>query len=176
MKHVTPWFVLLSLVAANGWASELDPVPADAPAGMIVRVSADGKREVFKANLKGVVESNQAAAEELKANIKSENKVESVAPAGELDNVSSTDSWHWSWNSYGNYGYSRGYYSYSYHCHNSYVSYYPSYNYYYGGYSYTYYYSPSYYGGYSGNGYYGYDNYGYHHSHSCGWYSTSYCR
>ena len=145
MKIMMTAMVLFSAVAVHASAGELDPVSAEIPQGLIVRFGADGKREVFKANLSnGIVTTDSAAVEAISENILPENKVESVTPGTELDNVTSNESWHWSWNS-GNYG-NYGHYNYGYHCGGQNYSYYPSHSYYSGGYQYNYYYTPVHYG------------------------------
>lgn len=166
------WAVLSILATAFGaqaLASELDPVIEQVPQGLVVKIAPDGKREVFKADLsKGVVDSSAEAADVLDQSVKPENQIQSVTPASELDQVSSDDSWHWSWNSCGN---SSGYYNYGYSYRGSYYNYYPSYSYNYGGYHYNYYYTPVHYGYHSG---YHYSDYsGYHYGGHYGWHGAN---
>ncbi|MEK6705115.1 MAG: hypothetical protein AABZ06_04955 [Bdellovibrionota bacterium] len=169
MKTITTAMIMFSALTFNVSASELDPVIDQVPQGLIVRFSADGKREVFKANLSnGIVDSDATAVEAITDNIKPDNKIESVTPGTELDNVTSNESWHWFWNtvSYltGGYG---GYYNYSYNCGGSSYNYYPSHSYYSGGYNYNYYYTPTHYG--YRTGYSHQDRWGYHYGSRYGW-------
>ncbi len=166
MKKMASALLLFCVFGQPAFSSELDPVAVAAPQGVIVRVNADGSQDVFKAELKnGVVDTDAAAIDALKANIKDANKLESVVPSNELDQVSSDNSWY-SWGGYDR-GYSRGYrsgysdgyrdgyrsgyytgYSYSYSGYS--YSYYPSYSYSSRGCNYQYYYTPSYYPSYGG--------------------------
>lgn len=166
--------LLISLFSLQTWANELDPVVEEIPHGVVVRVSPEGMREVFKSDLTaGVVENADSALVELAASVKEENKVESVLPVNELDQVSSDESWYWVWNAVS--AISSGYYSYQYHCRSGNSNYYPSYSYSNGGYQYTYYYSSNYYSQYGSR--YGRgnscgsqsDNYGYHYGRGYGW-------
>ena len=166
MKLLAITTAVITCLVSQAQASELDPVvDSSAPQGLVVRISSDGKRELYKADLqKGIVESSAGAAEALQNTLKEENKVESVTPASELDRTTSDESWHWFWNALSSIG---GYYSYNYSCGGRYYSYYPSYTYNYGGYQYNYYYSSSYYGY---RGCYGYsDRHGYHYGRGHGW-------
>lgn len=153
----------VATVSIPALAGELDPTAlGNAPQGLVVKVGADGKHEVFKVNLKSGVVDNDTTAVEVLNTLTQENKVESVEPMSELDRVSSDESWHFSWN------YGSRYYSYGYRCGSSYYSYYPSYSYSYRGYSYNYYYTPVYYGYRSCGSI--YDYYGYHYRRGYGWF------
>ena len=164
MKILAVTSLLISCLAYQApvqASSELDPaVPANVPQGLVVKISPDGKREVYKANLAGVVDNENVAIDVLNNSLKEGNKLESVTPASELDQTSSDESWHWSWH------HSSGF-SYRYHCGLSNYDYYPSYSYNSGGYQYNYYYSSSYYGYQSGCHY--SDPYGYHYGYGHGW-------
>lgn len=121
----------LSVFGLAAHANELDPV-ASLPSALVVRESADGQREVFKAQ---AVVTNDAQALQAAQALRTEDKI-SVKNGTELDQTSSQNSWCYWRNPYYSYGYYYGYYSsgYSYY-------YYPTYAYYgYGGYSYYYYY------------------------------------
>lgn len=132
-------------------ADELDPVLAASPESVIVRADSNGNGVAFKSDAAIRVTDDASAALAVKAAVKIENQLQNIAK-GELDQVSSDDSWHYYYDyrySYG--GYSRpyyssyygynypSYYSYSYrYNYSSYVSVYrPTYTYYYGGYSYV---------------------------------------
>lgn len=127
--------ILGLFVAAGAMASELDaPAPADVPNALVVRVDASGKREVFKANLKAAVKSDEAAQEALAA-VADANRITPKA-GSELDKTSSQEAWCYYYNPYYygsySYGYSYAYYGYSY-------WYRPTYSYCGGAYSYYYY-------------------------------------
>jgi len=130
-------------LATSAMASELDPVVA-LPGALIVRENAQGQQEVFKAGDVAVKSDADALAAIAKFATK-DNRVSNLAQsqsAGELDRVSSDESWCFWWSG-------SSYRTYSYHSYSSYSSYryvnyyYPSYNYSYGGYSYSYYYPRS---------------------------------
>ncbi len=135
----------LCAVSIQAQADELDPVAA-APGGLVVRVDAEGKRDVFKVTLKDGVISNDKAAAEVVNGLKPESKIKNVQPYSELDDVTSNESWHWFWKGVNAIS---SYYAYTYRYNNSYYNYYPSYSYYGGGYNYQYYYTPTYYGSYA---------------------------
>lgn len=154
--HLILCSAIVALSSLGVAANELDPVNAKPPEGLVVKVGADGAREVYKVNaLNGVVTNDQAAKAVVETVVQEANRIESLAPASELDKVSSEDSWYFSYSYRSPYS---GYYSYAYNYGNSYYSYYPSYNYNYGGSRYSYYYTPSYYSGYNYSNYY-YNNY-----------------
>ncbi len=162
-------FILSLVMGLTGFtnvnADELDPV-ASAPQGLVVRVDAQGKREIYKVALpNGVVSSDKAAVEVIQKSLTNDAKVESVLPHSELDDVTSNESWHWFRRTVNAIS---SYYSYTYRHHNYHYSYYPSYSYNYGGYNYNYYYTPTYWGSRSYNCY---QPKGYHYSsYYGGWY------
>ena len=126
---------ILTIAGAHAQVGELDPQVA--PEELIVRVDAQGNREVFKVVAKSNVENDQAAAEAVASFVKAANKVSTVVAESELDRVSSTDSWYYCYNPYFSYGYNYGY---SYYGYNYYYTPYYSYNYgYYNYYYYRYY-------------------------------------
>jgi hypothetical protein len=167
MKLLTVTSFLISCLAyqAPALASpELDPTaPANAPQGLVVKISPDGRREVYKSNFDGVVDNSATANAVLNSALKEENKIKSVNPISELDRTSSDESWHWSWR--GSLGF-----SYNFHFGSGFYDYYPSYSYYNSGYQYNYYYNPTYYG--YRTGYHYSDPYGYHYGYGHGWHGT----
>ncbi|MBF0312147.1 MAG: hypothetical protein HQK50_06615 [Oligoflexia bacterium] len=146
MKRLTLMFLMAffanPFINFEAGASELDPVSTmdkDVPQGLVVHITADGRREVFKATLnEGVVEDDAAAEAVLLDSLKEENLIESVAPLSELDQVSSDESWNWAWNAISTIG---GYFNYGYYNHGRNYNYYPSHSYYRGRDCYNYYYN-----------------------------------
>jgi hypothetical protein len=129
--------LLAAILAGAPAMAELDGTQApQLPAGLVVRVSEAGVREVFKTDL--VVTSDKEAVEATKS-VKPENKL-AVVDSSELDNTTSKEAWY-SYNYSYSYGYSYGYnYGYSYYSYGYNYNYYPCYRpYYYGGYNYYYY-------------------------------------
>ena len=113
-------------------AQELDPQIV--PEEIIVRVDAEGNREVFKVAVKNDVQNDEAAAEAIATFVNDSNKIVTVVADSELDRVSSTDSWYFYYYPYYSYNYSFGYNYYGYN-----YNYRPYYNYSYGYYNYYYY-------------------------------------
>ena len=136
MSQLSVFFATVCLITVSGSrAGELDPKPTQAPEGLIVRVSSQGQREVYKAELQTVVNDAASASQATTAFVNSAHQIKVIIEGGELDHVSSVESWY-NW-----YNYYNPYHSY-YGCNwygNSYY-YYPSYNWYNSGYYYYYYY------------------------------------
>jgi hypothetical protein len=124
---------LLATSAVTASAGELDGTTA-APHGIIVRVDANGNREVFKADMAARVASDKSAADAASQFVTDANRVAQVTPASELDRTSSTEAWcYWYAPSY------YGSYYYSYYSYNYSWNYYPSYSWNWYNYSYYYY-------------------------------------
>lgn len=122
----------MTFTGAYAQDGELDPQIA--PQEIIVRVDAQGNREIFKVAVKSDVKDDASAASVIATFVKAENKVDASISLGELDQTTSTDSWYFYYNPYYSYGYNFGYNYYGYN-----YNYRPYYNYNYGNYNYYYY-------------------------------------
>lgn len=135
MKMTLSALLLFCALPLSVFASELDPKSNSLPQTLIVRVSEDGQREVFRTNtaVNDLVNS-EASITELTTD---QNKIDRIAPISELDRPSSTSKASWCWGGQYNdvYSYTSGvtYYTPVY-----YYQYGPWYSY--GHYTYYYYY------------------------------------
>ena len=138
LTHVALLFASVLAVCAVHYAhaGELDNSPAFTH-GLIVRVNAQGAREVFKADLAAQVENASDAVAANTQFVTEANRVAHVVAGSELDRTSSSEAWCY-WHApayYGGYYYTYNYgYAYN-------IGYYPTYytGAYYGGYQYYYY-------------------------------------
>jgi hypothetical protein len=121
MKHI--FFALLLACAAPAMAGELD-ANTHFSHGLIVRVNAQGAREVFKADVTSQVETADDAVAANAKFLKDANRIAQVSPGSELDRTSSSEAWfYWYAPAY------TGYYYYTYNYVAPAVAYYPAYTY-----------------------------------------------
>jgi len=110
-------FVALATLCLNVYATELDP--SVAPAEIVVREDAQGRREVFTVT-ETVNVQNDATAQEIVANyVEKAQPIANVVAESELDRSTSTNSWYywwvnWNWGNNWNWGYGWNYYGYNY--------------------------------------------------------------
>ena len=125
---------ILTVTGAQAQVGELDPQVI--PQEIIVRVDAQGNREIFKVAVKSDVKTDEAAADAVATFVKENNKVQTVVAESELDRTTSKDSWYYYYTPsyYYNYNYNFGYNYYGYN-----YNYTPYYYYNYGYYNYYYY-------------------------------------
>jgi hypothetical protein len=125
-----------SVAQAYAGQGELNPAPAQVPAGIIVQVDAQGNAQVFQNNDSTVVSDAATAQAQVAAQVTPANQIANVLPVSELDRTSSNEAWY-SWYNPGYYPYYSYYYGYNYYGYT--YTYAPYYSYYYGGYYYHYY-------------------------------------
>ena len=123
------------MAATTAFAGELDSAVSSAPQGLVVRVDAQGNREVFKADSAAKVTSDATAEAVAAEYAVAAHQVAKIAPASELDRTTSSEAWYY-WYAptyYGSYYYTYWNTGYSW-------NYYPCYRWYWQGYNYFYYY------------------------------------